>query len=298
MFQCLASLSDALAERVRLAQPLTVGLEWGTRQMISAVLWADGVIVTSEQSLPEIEAATAILPGGARVAATPAGRDPGTNIAALRLDAAAPGAERAAAEAVGSVVLALGADGCGLVRARMGIVETLGAAWQSQCGGRIDQLIRLDMRLGKTIEGGPVIDARGRLLGMSTFGPRQQVLVIPAATIDRGVAQLLAHGQIARGWLGAGVQPVQLPKDVLGDGCGEVSQTVGLMVLSIADGAPACGRLLPGDILISAGHVALTQPRALIGLLGPESIGATLTFRLLRGGILTTRDVTIAARPA
>jgi S1-C subfamily serine protease len=290
----LASLSDAIAEHARAAQPLTIGLEWGTRQMISAVLWADGVIITSEQSLPEIETATAILPGGARVPATPAGRDRGTNITALRLDAVAPPIERAPAEAVGSLVLALGADGIGGVRARLGIIETLGASWQSQCGGRIDQLIRLDMRLGKTTEGGPVIDARGRLLGMSTFGPHQQVLVIPAATIDRGVAQLLAHGQIARGWLGAGVQPVQLPREAPS----EVTQTVGLMVLSIADNSPACGQLLTGDILIAAGDVALTQPCALIGLLGQDSIGVTLTFHLLRGGTFTTKHVTIAARPA
>jgi S1-C subfamily serine protease len=292
MTHVLTALSHAITKQVRGAAPLAVGLEWGTRQQISAVLWADGVIVTSEQSLPEIEAATAILPGGARVPAVPAGRDAGTNIAALRLDAEAPAMPRAVAQSVGGIVLALGSDGGGSVRARMGIIETLGPAWQSQCGGRVDQLIRIDINLGRAAEGGPVIDAEGLLLGMSTFGPRSQVLVIPAATIDRGVAQLLAHGQIARGWLGAGVQPVQLPREIApADGAG-----AGLMVLSIADGSPACGQLLPGDILVEACGVALGSSRALTGLLGPDAIGTVIEFQLLRGGNMTIRSVKIAAR--
>ncbi len=294
MKHVLAELSHAIAAQVQAATPISVGLEWGTRQQISAVLWANGVIVTSEQALPEIESATAILPGGTRIAAIPAGRDPGTNIAALRLEADAPAMPRGVPQSVGEIALALGSDGAGSVRARMGIIETLGPAWQSQCGGRIDHLIRLDINLGGAAEGGPVIDAEGRLLGMSTFGPRRQVLVIPAATIDRGVAQLLAHGQIARGWLGAGVQPVQLPREIALEGPGNV----GLMVLNIADSAPACGHMLPGDILVSASGVPLVSPRALTGLLGPESIGTTIEFHLLRGGVMTIRPVTIAARPA
>ena len=60
-----------------------------------------------------------------------------------------------------------------------------------------------------------MIDARGRLLGMSTFGPRRSVLVIPAATIARVAAALLETGQVARGWLGVGLHPVALPRDLI-----------------------------------------------------------------------------------
>ena len=195
---------------------------------------------------------------------------------------------------VGSLVLALGSDGVGGTRARLGAVETLGPSWQSQCGGRIDQLIRLDVSLGHAAEGGPVVDASGGLLGISTFGPRGQVLVIPSATIDRVVGQLSAHGHVKRGWLGVGVQPVQIPHEMAElHGCGS-----GLMVLSIAEGAPAKGVVLPGDILISAGETKLVTPRALTGLLGAETIGATLRLLLLRGGATHQCDVVIVGRPS
>ncbi len=288
----LTGFSAALAARVAQAAPMVVGLDWGTRERVSALLWRDGVAVTSEQSLPDLESCTAVLPGGARVRAVPAGRDSSTNVAVLRLEAAAPAIALGAAQAVGELVLALGADGEGGPRARLGIVETLGPAWQSQCGGRIDRLIRLDIALSLAAEGGPVLNAQGGLLGMSTFGPRQSVLVIPAETIERAAVQLLAHGHVRRGWLGVGVQPVQLPRDI------EPDSLSGLMVLSIAEGSPCAGQLVCGDILLAAGEVKLASPRVLAALLGPETIGTCCRLRVLRGGGVAEVAVQVSARPA
>jgi len=58
---------------------------------------------------------------------------------------------------------------------------------------------------------GPFFDAAGACLGMSTFGPRGQVIVIPTATIERIVPLLLKDGRIARGWLGVALQAVAVP---------------------------------------------------------------------------------------
>lgn len=294
-----ASFSDAVAARVRTAAPFAAGLEWGTRHQISAVLWGGGIAVTSEQSLPEMDAYTALMPGGAKLLAVLVGRDSGTNIAALRL-----GGEQGAVTCalplstepmeVGAAILALGSDGEGGPRARLGAIEALGPAWQSQCGGRIDSLIRLDISLGHTAEGGPVVDSRGGLIGMSTFGPRNQVLVIPAATIARVLSQLVEHGQVPRGWLGVGVQPVQIPREV--ETAADASS--GLMVLSVAGGSPAAGRILPGDILIAAGDMKLSTPRMLTGLLGAEAIGSLLCLRVLRAGAMQQFDIEVTRRPA
>src|SRR6185295_16364267 len=109
---------------------------------------------------------------------------------------------------VGSLAIALGANVHGSTTARLGTVNAVGPQWYSRAGGRIEQRIALDIRLGRTEEGGPVLDAEGGLLGMSTLGPPGVVLVIPAATLDRVVPQLLNDGQVARGWLGLGLQPV------------------------------------------------------------------------------------------
>jgi S1-C subfamily serine protease len=289
-----SALSHAIEAAARQAAPLVVGLEWGGRHHLSGILWRDGVVVTSDQSLPRAESCTAVLPGGARVAATLAGRDRASNVAVLRLEGEVPAAIHAEPSGVGALVLALGSDGAGEITARLGAVEVLGPAWESMYGGRIDRLIRLGLRLPHAAEGGPVIDAEARLLGMSTFGPRQTVLVIPSATIGRVTEQLLREGRIARGWLGVGLHPVVLPREL----AERAGAAAGLMVVNIADGAPAAGVLLPGDILLEIADTAVTTPRAVAALLGPERIGETLTLKVLRGGTLTTPGVTIAARPA
>ena len=292
-----SALSDALAAVVATAAPLAAAIEWGGRGQVSAIRWRSGVLVTSEQSLPDSEAYTAVLHGGRRVAATLAGRDPATNVAVLRIDAESGSEtrfEHGEPRGVGALVLAIGSDGAGGATARMGGIEVMGPAWESQRGGKIDRLLRIGVRLGPGAEGGPVLDAQGALLGMSTFGPRRGVMVIPATTIARGLDQLLERGRMARGWLGVGLHPVALPPDLAARSGAES----GLMVVSFADAAPAAGVLLPGDIVIAIGDAKVSDPRAVAGLFGPETVGTAMTLTLVRGGAVTEVKVTIGARPA
>ena len=288
-----AALSRAVAATARGAAASVAGLEWGGHHHVSAVLWRPGVLVTSEQSLPDSDAYTAILPGGARVAATLAGRDPATNVAALTLESAAAALPPAEAGGVGELILALGSDGGGEATARMGAIEVLGPAWESQRGGRIDRLIRIGVRLGPAAEGGPVVSAEGGLLGMSTFGPRRDVLVIPAATIAGVLDQLLHTGRIARGWLGIGLHPVALPRDL----AEREGVHGGLMVVNLVEGGPAASVLLPGDILLELEGGVVTTSRGVAAALGPETIGRAIALKVLRAGALTMLHVTVAARP-
>ncbi len=290
----LVRFSDAIEARVRAASAGVATLALGGHRQISALAWRPGVLVTSEQSLPKAERYEAVLFGGQRLAATLAGRDPTTNVAVLRVEGGVAAPEAAVPACAGGVVIALGGDGAGGVTARTGTLEVCGPEWESRAGGRIDALLRIGARLPRAAEGGPVIDARGMLLGMSTFGPRRNVLVIPAATIARVLEPLLAHGRIARGWLGAGLHPVALPRE-LAERAGEKS---GLMVVSLAEQGPARSVLLPGDILLAIGALPVSAPRAVAAALGPETIGTELALKILRGGVLATPSVTVAARPA
>ena len=174
------------------------------------------------------------------------------------------------------------------------MVHALGDAWHSMAGGRIDALIRLDTRLGAD-EGGPVLSLAGGLIGMSTSGPRRRTIVIPTATLARVIDPLLTEGRIARAWLGIGLQPVLIP-DSFRQTAGRES---GLMVVGLAGGGPAeTAGILPGDIVLDIDGAAVSRPRALSALLGPDRIGQTAVLRVLRAGAVQTIGVTIAARPA
>lgn len=290
----LAQFSDALAARVAAGAASVAAITLPDHKPLSAILWRRGVAVTSEQVLAEGEAYTAVLPGGRRVPARLAGRDPTTNVAAFALDHDAPAFAPAPDVAVGEIALLLGADGEGGPTARFGTVRRVGPAWHSMTGGTIDRLIVLDARLRPDTEGGPVLDARGRLIGLSTSGPRRRALVIPAATVDRVLDPLLKDGRIARGWLGVGVQPVRLPEKLRST----AGKNVGLLIASLAKAGPAeAAGLLPGDILLEFDGEAPADPRALARLLGPERVGKNVTLQILRAGAAQRVTVTVAARP-
>ena len=74
-------------------------------------------------------------------------------------------------------------------------------------GGEIDARIELDLSIRRQSEGGVALDTAGQAFGMTVFGPRRRVLVIPGATIARVAAQLETHGKVPRGYLGLGLSP-------------------------------------------------------------------------------------------
>jgi len=291
-----SQLSAALTERAASARALVAGIRVRGRPLRSGTLWRKDVVVASEQALPDVEEAEIVLADGGSFAARVAGRDPGTNIAVLRLDGSPEPGPRAAAEPrPGALVLALAADDAAGVSLRLGAVHSVGPAWHSRAGGRIDQRIALDIRLGSREEGGPVLDAAGGLIGISTLGPRRRVLVIPAATVERVLEPLLTSGHIARGWLGAAVQPVLVPEALRS----EAVQPLGLMIIGVTkDGPAAQGGVLMGDILIGLDGAGIGSPSQLAGLLGPESVGRQVQLRLIRAGKAQALAATVGARPA
>ena len=293
----LQQLSDALTATAAAAASRVVAIRTGHRHR-SGILWRPDVVVTSEQVIPAQSGFT-VMQAGEAIPATLAGRDTGTNVAVLRLERAVPGITGVAAEPlplprIGSLALVLAADAEGAAAARLGIVHSTGPEWHSLAGGRIDAFLRLDTQLGGD-EGGPVLDAAGRLLGMSTTGPRRRALVIPTETIARVLDPLLAEGRIARGWLGVGLQPVTVPESLRT----EAGRDSGMMVTSLSPGAPAeQAGVLPGDILLDVDGNPARRARALAAVLGPERIGQAVTLRLLRAGALHAVTATVAARPA
>lgn len=292
----LAQLSAALGARVAASRRLVAAIRCGGRSLRSGTLWRQDAVVASEQALPDVEEAEVILDGGQSFAARLAGRDPGTNIAVLRLDGGPQPAPHAVASEPlpGALVLALAADRAGGVAVRLGAVHSVGPAWHSRAGGRIDRRIALDLRLDQAEEGGPVIDAAGGLVGISTLGPRRRVLAIPAATVERVLDPLLTSGRVARGWLGAAVQPVMVPDALRA----EASQPLGLMVIGLTRHGPAAqAGVMMGDILIGVDGAGLGSPSALAGMLGPESVGRQVALRLIRGGAVQALTATIGARP-
>src|SRR5260370_32997864 len=109
---------------------------------------------------------------------------------------------------------------------------------------------------------------------MVVFGPRRQVLVIPAATIERVATTLETHGKVARAYLGLGLQPTNLDDDGLG-----------VMVMSVDPTGPgAAAGVRQGDLIIKWNDQEIQGLRMLLRALGPDAVGSTVKLALRRGG--------------
>jgi S1-C subfamily serine protease len=292
----LGQFSNALVARAEAAKGAVVAIRLAHERHVTGIVWQSGIVVTSEQALPRKDDFELVAPGGSILKATIAGRDPSTNIAILKPAEPIAASAIAAGEALtGAIALAIGADGTGGASARMGLVNLAGPEWHSSRGGLIDRRIVLDVRLARREEGGPVFDAAGRCLGMSTFGPRGKVIAIPAATIERVVPQLAKDGHVARGWLGVALQAVAVP-DALRE---SADQSSGLMVMSVVENGPAAqAGVLAGDIILSVDGTPAHRLRRIARHFGADSIGRKAELRLIRSGAVMTVQTTIAERQA
>jgi len=292
----LVQFSDTLAARVETTTPTAVAIRLAHERFVTGIVWRPDVIIASEQSLPRRDEFEVVAAGGAVTTAKVAGRDSSTNIAVLRVQEPLASSSITTSEArAGAIVIAIAADGTGGASARLGVVNSVGPEWHSSRGGLIDRRIALDVRLARSEEGGPIFDAAGNCIGMSTFGPRGQVLVIPTTTIDRIIPMLLTDGRVARGWLGVTLQAVAVP-DALHEAA---DQSSGLMVMSVLENSPAAqAGILAGDIILSVDGNSTHRFRKIARYFGSESIGRKTNLRLIRSGAVITVNTTITERPA
>jgi len=289
-------LSNELAALVAAAAQSVATVHAGGRRPSSGIIWQPGIVVTAEETIVRDADLALTLPGGTRVQATLAGRDPSTDIAVLRYEATPPAKAFAATPIAtdlraGHLAVAIGsADGEAV--ATLGVVSFAGPAWRSRHGGQIDARLIIDARLPAIAEGGALVSAGGSLIGMAVFGPRRRVLAIPAATIARVAPVIQDRGHIARGYLGVGLQRVPLA-------AAEGPETArGAMVVTLDPAGPAkAAGILQGDIIVRLGGSAVTGLRTLYQQLGSDAVGKKMAVDLIRAGVHKTIDVTIAPRP-
>ena len=283
--------TSSLADTIERLAASVVGLAT-RRNRGSGVLWRDGVVVGSASALWRLSSVSLVLPDGEQVQGTVRGVDVGTDLAAVSFTSGTlPVAGRAASASprVGDAVFAVGRDPSGLTHASFGHVGLVAGEWRTWRGGRVDRLIRLDGGLYPGLDGAPVADASGQVLGLASSAfSRHHGVVLPVATIERVLNQLLAHGRVQQGYLGIAVQPVRAVLD------GEAVD--GLLVSSVADDGPAArGGLMVGDIIVKVGDSVVNS---LDGLRAALQVGARAVLRVARGGKAHELSLEVAERPS
>ena len=285
----LAALSNEIAAAVELAGHNVVAVHARPRFSSSGVFWRPGVIVTAEHTIRREEEITVTLPDGSNVPAVLAGTDPGTDLAVLKIEANTHALGRTTgAPTAGALALTIGRSEDSGVNATLGIISACSGEWRTWRGGRLDHYIRLDLTVYPGSDGGAVINTAGEVIGIATTAlSRIAGLAIPAVTIDRVVDEILARGRVARGYLGVGLQPVELP-----------DHQKGLIVLSLEPGGPAAtAGVLIGDILVKVGGKPVDDTDDIQLVLEGHAVGEKVAVEVLRGGESRQIGVVIGERP-
>lgn len=291
----LSSLSSQLADAVARVAPAVVQVQ-GRRRPISGLVFADGLVLTSARVLGRDDRVTVRTGDGRSCETELAGWDPATGLAVLRVAGLNVAPAEAAPEPprVGHFVLAVGRSWSNAVSASTGIVAVIGGPLRTGRRRSIEQVIRTTAPLHEGFAGGPLLDASGRVVGISTgVAIRGFEVAIPAAIAWKTAENVRKEGRPARGFLGIAGQTVRLSPRQRGANGPEQA----LLVVGVTEDSPADrAGLLVGDIVVTFDGRPVHASEDLLDLLTDSTVGRAVVLAVLRGGVRHELTLTPAAR--
>ncbi len=278
----------------------------GTGQGVgSGVIYrSDGIILTNDHVVASANRIEVALSDGSRVPARVIATDPDTDLAVLRIDRdGLPAAEfQKPLPQVGELAVVLGSPLGFEKTVTAGIVSGLhrsipGSASETRA---LVDLIQTDAAISPGNSGGAMVDANGRVLGISVaYVPPQQGAVavgfaIPAATATRVADELLQNGRVRHAYLG--LQPAALTPEIARE---RHVTGGGVVVYALApDGPAAKADIRPGDVLTAVGTDKITSVEELFAALRQHGPGERVAISYVGDGEPHTAQAQITDRPS
>lgn len=256
-------------------------------------LTPDGYILTNNHVVEKARQLEASLPDGRTFTVEVVGTDPMTDLAVVRVQGHYAGAFPAVALGdservkVGQLAIAIGNPHGLQTTVTAGVISALGRTLPAPNGRRlIENVIQTDAPLNPGNSGGPLVDSRGRVIGVNTAiapGAQGICFAIPINT-GRWVAGLLIReGRVRRAYLGVATQPRPIPASWRRRH--ELEQTSGLEVVRVEEGRPAAqAGVRQGDIIVSVAGRPVQKVTDLHALLQGPDVGRLMPVVALRGG--------------
>jgi len=300
MENTLTNLSSHLVEIVERFSSHVVAVHARRHFPSSGVIWGSGIVVTADHTIQRDEEIQVTLPDGKAGTAQLAGRDPGTDLALLKVEGfASPSPTPPTAQSVraGELALVLGRSPDSGANASLGIISAVSGPWRTWRGGRLDQYIRLDAKFFPNSSGGAVINTRGEVVGIGTAAlSRMAGLAIPASVVHRVAEKLQKEGYIARGYLGVGVQSVPIP-DALRTQMTQGNES-GAIILGVEPRGPADqAGLLIGDVIVALGDSKIEGTSDVQTFADSNGVGTSTKVSYFRAGTLKESTLVVGERP-
>ena len=303
-YPTLKQWSDERASLIGDALPKVVAIVLGRRRVLSGIRWRDSLIVTAAEAVGGAER-VGVRFDGTDLEADVIATDLTTDIAVLRLasEIAAPGTVATPTAAIPPTTAlrvgdAIAIVGCTLrgPSAIWGSVQLAGPAWNSRRGGRIGQRLEFDVGFDSSFEGGAVIGMDGAVVAMAVPGPYQQVLGIPAETVEAVVAKVEKVGHLPKPYIGVRLQPLWLD-DHTREQLGRKSRGIAA-VGGVDEGSPAAeAHIELGDLLLTLDGEPAESVNGLARRIANVTPGQSIALEVLRGGKPLVINVQVGERP-
>lgn len=257
-----------------------------------------GLILTNYHVVEGADRITTTLADGRMFIASVVGVDPAIDVALLQVPAgdALPSVAFGDSDAlrVGEWVCAIGNPLNYVHSVTVGVVSFLG---RKIFDPSLDAFIQTDAAISFGNSGGPLLDATGRVVGITTAISAQASNIGFAIPINQVVAvlpQLREHGRVSRGYIGVGLTPLT---PALQQGL-RLGPSRGALVQNVSDDTPAArAGLRVYDVITAADGVAIRSDEDLIRYIAAKAPGAMTSLEVWRDGATRTLAVKLTERP-
>lgn len=286
------SLSRDITAAVERAAGAVVQVN-GRRRLAAGVVIGDNLILTTAAIDDDT---VAVQLGDTAVEGTVLGRIAHMGLTVIRVDnLARPSLDAAAEPTPGHLAVAIGRTWSGGVMAALAPVAVVGGPLRTGRTSSIDRVIRIQQTPHGALNGGVLIDADGKAIGIVTgMAIRGTTVVIPATIAWAAARAVATEGGARQGFLGVSSLLVPLPER---QRAGRTQQA-GLLISHVAQGSPAeAAGLLVGDVIVGFDGEPVHDPDQLITKLRGSKVGTAVPVTVIRGTNALDVSVSIAERP-
>jgi len=248
----------------------------------------DGYVLTNDHVIQGANRIEVRPADGAPMAATLVGTDPATDLAVLKTDAKdMPYAHLgdSSSLSVGQLVIAIGNPFGFQSTVSTGVLSALGRGLRSREGRLIENIIQHTAPLNPGSSGGPLVDSRGRVIGINTaiIGMAQGIgFSIPANTAHWVLPQLLTQGRVRRCYLGISGQARPLDRSLAH--LHRLQNDHAVEVVSVDAFSPACAAgIIVGDQVVAINGTCVNCVDDIHRFLAGWPISKPITLIALRG---------------
>ena len=262
----------------------------------------DGLLLTNSHVVHGARAIGVTTQEGERFSADVVGDDPDSDLAVIRISTrGAPHARfgESAKLRMGQIAIAIGNPLGFEHTVTAGVVSALGRSLRASTGRLIDDVIQTDAALNPGNSGGPLVSARGEIIGVNTAiipGAQGICFAVASDTAQWVLQQLLAHGRVRRGWLGvAGMNSPLARRIARHHGLENAS---GVRVRSVEKDSPASAAgLESGDLIVSYDGLTIGGIDSLQKTLNQQRVGRECELVLIRHTRKVALRITAIERP-